>query len=950
MTEMLRRTGRAPRQVTLCGCPVDLMDLDDAVATIAGVRRGDGSAPLGVASVNLDHVHHFGDGGRWHGVLEQAAAQGTVRWLSLLDGAPLVTRADQLTGETWPRLAGSDLVDPVLDSVARAGLTVGFLGGSEETQQRLRTALALTRPGLRVTGFWSPDRSELTDPAASRRLAEQVRLSGTDVLVVGLGKPRQELWIAEHGHLTGARALLAFGAVVDFLAGQVSRAPAWMAKHGLEWSYRLAQEPKRLSRRYLVDGPVAYGRLHRRAPEAPAPARPGSPDRFVGADEPADITAVVVTHNSAGSIEPLVADLRRESGPFRLRVVVVDNRSTDTTLDQVARHPDVITDVGANDGYAAGINRGLRHLGDSRAVLVLNPDLRLDDGALLALWRRVWQPGVGVAVPAVTDDAGDVRRSLRFEPTVLRTLGDAVLGDRMPGRPTWLTETDHNDESYVHPHPVEWATGAALLLRAETAAEVGAWDERYFLYSEEVDYLRRVREAGWTTWFEPAARVRHDEGGSGGPAELGALMAVNRVRYVEGQRGRVRAAGVRAAATLGATLRSGSPEHRAALGFLVARRRWAALPGAESRRTTPLPGTSAPPATAARGVLEGSVVLPAHNEERVIVRTLAPLSGLAGDGRLEVVVAANGCTDATVARARAVPGTVVLDLAEPSKVAALNAADAVASRWPRLYLDADIEITPRAVADVLAVLAAGGVAAARPPFRYDTTGASRVVRAFYRARGRLPGTSAHLWGAGVYGVSRAGHDAFATFPALVADDLFVDRVFAPSEKTVVDTDPVVVRTPRDLSSLLAVLRRTTAGNRELASYAAPVPQPSRSAGSARSARSAAPAPGTQGRTVRQLLASATSPARLLDACVYAALVTAARVPTGTVGWARDESSRVADLGAGQSEDGPEVAALSRAPRRLHHLPSSASTAAATARPSAPMPASARVALPTTRVI
>ncbi|WP_084540945.1 WecB/TagA/CpsF family glycosyltransferase [Nocardioides alkalitolerans] len=932
MTEMLRRTGRAPRRVDLCGCPVDLMDLDDAVATITGVRRGAGTAPLAVASVNLDHVHHFGDGGRWHGVLEQAEALGSVRWLSLLDGAPLVTRADQLTGLTWPRLAGSDLVDPVLDAAAAAGLTVGFLGGSPETQERLRTSLATARPGLLLTGFWSPPREVLADPAASRRLAEEIRRTGTDVLVVGLGKPRQELWIAEHGHLTGAAALLAFGAVVDFLAGQVSRAPAWMSKHGLEWSYRLAQEPKRLSRRYLVDGPVAYGRLHRRTPETPAATRASGPGPFVGPDEPADITAVVVTHNSAGSIAPLVADLRRESGPFRLRVVVVDNRSTDATLAEVARHPDVIVDAGANDGYAAGINRGLRHLGDSRAVLVLNPDLRLDDGALLALWRRVWQPGVGVAVPAVTDDAGEVRRSLRFEPTALRTLGDALLGDRLAGRPTWLTETDHNDESYVHPHPVEWATGAALLLRAEAAAQVGAWDERYFLYSEEVDYLRRVREAGWTAWFEPAARVRHDEGGSGGPAELGALMAVNRVRYVEGRRGRARGAGVRAAAALGATLRAGSPEHRLALSYLVARRRWERLPAAESRRTPAV----APPADTVPGherlaVLGGSVVLPAHNEEHVIGRALAPLTALASGGRLEVVVAANGCTDATVARARAVPGTVVLDLEQPSKVGALNAADAVARQWPRLYLDADIEITPRAVADVLAVLSAGGVAAARPPFRYDTTGASWVVRAFYRARGRLPETGSHLWGAGVYGVSRAGHDAFATFPALVADDLFVDQMFSPAQKTVVDTDPVVVRTPRDLASLLTVLRRTTTGNRELAGHGV---QP-------------AHAESTLGRTLRQLVTSATSPDRLVDAAVYAALVAAARVPARQAGWGRDESSRPAGaVEPAESAEAPQV----RAPRRLDRHPSRASAPAASASPSAPMPASVRVELPTTRVI
>ncbi|CQD09129.1 teichoic acid biosynthesis protein [Mycolicibacterium conceptionense] len=81
------------------------------------------------------------------------------------------------------------------------------------------------------------------------------------VLIVGLGKPRQELWIDRHGAATGAAVLAAFGAAADFLAGVVNRAPERYRRHGMEWMYRLNQEPRRLARRYLVQGPPAFAQL-----------------------------------------------------------------------------------------------------------------------------------------------------------------------------------------------------------------------------------------------------------------------------------------------------------------------------------------------------------------------------------------------------------------------------------------------------------------------------------------------------------------------------------------------------------------------------------------------------------------------------------------------------------------------------------------------------------------
>jgi len=276
-------------RVLLGGTPVDLFDTDDAVDAILGHARAPHPWPLGVMSANLDHIHHFGYQGTsalvpfvWahpdagdpfpgtyvaavhaETVPERDATRPSVRWVNLLDGAPLVRHATHLTGRSWPRLAGSDLIGPLLDGAEAAGIRVGFFGGMPDVLDVLARRLADDRPGLPVAGLWSPERGDLDDPERSRAWAERIRAAGTQLLVVGLGKPRQERWIVEHGPETGASVLLAFGAVVDFLAGAVQRAPEIVRDHGMEWAWRLALEPRRLARRYLVEGPPAYEVLAR---------------------------------------------------------------------------------------------------------------------------------------------------------------------------------------------------------------------------------------------------------------------------------------------------------------------------------------------------------------------------------------------------------------------------------------------------------------------------------------------------------------------------------------------------------------------------------------------------------------------------------------------------------------------------------------------------------------
>lgn len=591
--------------VSLGGVPVRLMDTDGALRAILERASSPEAPPLGVCSANLDHVRHFGAGSRWMGTLDPP---GPVEWLTLIDGAPLATEARRLTSKAWPRLAGSDLMHPLLDGATIRGLRLGFLGGSEETQELIAGKFAAERPELTVVGWWAPSRSTLGDPAASRKLADEIRAAAPDVLVVGLGKPRQELWISEYGHLTGAKVMLAFGAVVDFLAGHVRRAPSWASSHSLEWAWRLMLEPRRLARRYLVEGPGAYltlrtassrdadsssavaSRAATAGSSVPEPVPSRAPGSFVRATDTADVAVVVVTYNNADDVGPLIAGLREEAAAVSIKVVVADNSPDDSTLLELAHHPDITAmRTGGNLGYAGGINAALSVAGDAGSYLVLNPDLRVEPGAIAAMLKRMNQQGAGMVVPVLLDDDGSVYPSLRREPGVLRALGDAALGSHLQARPGWLSEMDFDPESYLHGHRVDWATGAALLISADAARAVGAWDEQFFLYSEETDFCHRMRDAGYSIWFEPAARMWHERGGSGTSPQLTALMSVNRVRYAAKYLGRGRALAFRGVVLAAEVARFNKPGHRDAALAVLNQRRWVALPHATRSSTVSVP-------------------------------------------------------------------------------------------------------------------------------------------------------------------------------------------------------------------------------------------------------------------------------------------------------------------------------------------------------------------------
>lgn len=169
------------------------------------------------------------------------------------DGMPLVWMLRKLGHLYQERVYGPELTSRVCAEAARRGVPVGFYGGYPEALEALVRNLRASFPGLRVVYAYSPPFRPLT-PEEDERVTEEINASGTRILFVGLGCPKQERWMAEHKGRVRA-VMLGVGAAFDFHAGRVRQAPAWMQKIGLEWLFRLSQEPKRLWRRYLRHNP-----------------------------------------------------------------------------------------------------------------------------------------------------------------------------------------------------------------------------------------------------------------------------------------------------------------------------------------------------------------------------------------------------------------------------------------------------------------------------------------------------------------------------------------------------------------------------------------------------------------------------------------------------------------------------------------------------------------------
>lgn len=209
-----------------------------------------------------------------------------------------------------------------------------------------------------------------------------------------------------------------------------------------------------------------------------------------------------------------------------------------------------------------------------------------------------------------------------------------------------------------------------------------------------------------------------------------------------------------------------------------------------------------------------SVVIPAHNEAGVLGRGLTTLLRGARPGEIDVVVVANACTDATAAVARA-HGVRVVETPVAGKANALRLGDDAALVFPRIYLDADVDLPVQAVRELVETLTRPGVLATSPVPHYDLTGLRPSARRLHRVHELLMADRRGLAGAGVYCVNGAGHARITPFPDVISDDGFVHRSFAAGERVVSSTAASVVRPAPTFAASLRRRVRVRQGNHQL---------------------------------------------------------------------------------------------------------------------------------------
>ena len=248
---------------------------------------------------------------------------------------------------------------------------------------------------------------------------------------------------------------------------------------------------------------------------------------------PPVLSIIVVSYNTAALLRRCLASLPQTVAGAPVEVIVVDNASTDGSADIVAAHfheVDLIR-LPSNTGFAAANNTGLA-AARGRYLCLLNPDTEVSPGALerLVAWLEE-HPATGVVAPRLLNPDGTTQAvGFRF-PGLLQLALDwfplhpRLLGSRLNGRypPPWR-----------RPFRVDYPLGACFVVRRAAAADVGLFDAGYFMYSEEVDWCRRLAAAGWQIWTLPAATVLHHGGSSTRqqPARMFAELHLSRDRYL----------------------------------------------------------------------------------------------------------------------------------------------------------------------------------------------------------------------------------------------------------------------------------------------------------------------------------------------------------------------------------------------------------------------------------
>ncbi len=243
------------------------------------------------------------------------------------------------------------------------------------------------------------------------------------------------------------------------------------------------------------------------------------------------VDVVVVAYNSRDVLRDCVGPLTAIDG---VSVTVVDNDSPDDSAAAVEGMEGVrVIRSGRNGGFAFGCNLGYKD-GTSPWVLLLNPDARIDEASLHALIATAKSdPSIGLVGPKILDDDGGLAFSQRRFARLRSTWSQAFFLHRLAPNAAWSDEILRDRAAYERPGAPEWVSGACMLIRREALEGIDGLDERFFLYREDMDLCKRLREAGWDVRYEPAAIVSHVGGASSGEGATLPIFAASRLEYAK---------------------------------------------------------------------------------------------------------------------------------------------------------------------------------------------------------------------------------------------------------------------------------------------------------------------------------------------------------------------------------------------------------------------------------
>ena len=306
-------------------------------------------------------------------------------------------------------------------------------------------------------------------------------------------------------------------------------------------------------------------------------------------DERPDLSVVIVTHNGREMALRTLRSARAALGGLRAEWIVADSASTDGTPEAIEREFEDIEVLRVpNRGFAAGNNNGIAWA-RGRYVLLLNPDVEVLEGSFAELIAALdSRPDVGIASVIQRGADGELQFSMRRFPSPARDLGESLFAAHWPVFKS-MQELEVRAERYRREISADWVVGAFLCARAEAIASIGPMDERFFLYSEEIDWCLRAHKAGWDVRHLPVMTVTH-HAGRRDSGDLMSQLAHSRSLFAAKHHDRLGALGIRAALALGHVLRIAV---RAPLALVNADSRERA--GAEARALGVLLGLGEPP-------------------------------------------------------------------------------------------------------------------------------------------------------------------------------------------------------------------------------------------------------------------------------------------------------------------------------------------------------------------